>query len=33
MAPALGEPMLFRVAAESERLAGFELLRSEKVGS
>jgi aspartyl-tRNA(Asn)/glutamyl-tRNA(Gln) amidotransferase subunit A len=33
MAPALGEPMLFRVAAEIERLAGFELLRSEKVGS
>jgi aspartyl-tRNA(Asn)/glutamyl-tRNA(Gln) amidotransferase subunit A len=33
MAPALGEPTLFRVAAEIERLADFELLRSEKVGS
>ena len=33
MAPALGEPTLFRVAAEVERLADFERLRSEKVGS
>jgi aspartyl-tRNA(Asn)/glutamyl-tRNA(Gln) amidotransferase subunit A len=33
MAPALGEQMLFRVASEIEHLAGFELLRSEKVGS
>ncbi|MFZ0493637.1 MAG: amidase family protein, partial [Acidimicrobiia bacterium] len=33
MAPALGEPILFRVAAEIERMAGFEPLPSEKVGS
>jgi aspartyl-tRNA(Asn)/glutamyl-tRNA(Gln) amidotransferase subunit A len=33
MAPALHEPVLFRVAAEVERLAEFRLLRSGEVGS
>jgi aspartyl-tRNA(Asn)/glutamyl-tRNA(Gln) amidotransferase subunit A len=33
MAPALGEAMLFRVAAEIERLSGFRCLRAEEVGA